>query len=101
TKTHASAIQIVFYGDSITHGWSYGGKGVWKVHYAPLHAVNYGISGDRTQHVIWRMKNGEIDGLHPKVLVLMIGTNNLGFGHTDEQVAQGIKEIIHIVHQKL
>lgn len=101
TRKNGSKIQIVFHGDSQIQGWNGAGKEVWKKHYAPLHAVNYGIGGDRTQHIIWRMEHGEIDGLHPKVVVLKIGGNNLGHGHTDQEIAQGMKKIIDTVHQKL
>ena len=52
------------------------GKGVWKKHYDGRKAVNLGISGDRTQHVLWRLDHGNIDGISPKVAVIMIGTNN-------------------------
>jgi len=97
TKKDASTIQVVFYGDSITQGWN--GNSVWQKHYAPLHAVKYGIGGDRTQHLVWRMENGEIDGLHPKVVVLKIGTNNMG--DTDENIAHGIKQILDILKMKL
>jgi lysophospholipase L1-like esterase len=100
TEIHANSIQIVFYGDSITAGWAWKGKQVWEKEYSPLHAVNYGMSADRTQHVIWRIQNGEINGLHPKVLVLKIGTNNIV--HSEAQgIARGIKTIIEIVHHRL
>ena len=49
--------------------------------YGPRHAANFGIGGDRTQHVLWRIQNGELEGIHPKVVVLMIGTNNAGLEH--------------------
>ena len=71
-------IDILFMGDSITDFWRNRGSNVWNQYYAPRHAANFGISGDRTQHVLWRMDNGELDGIHPKVVVLMIGTNNTG-----------------------
>jgi len=82
-------INVLFIGDSITDYWrtdvrgiptggtTTGGKAVWDRYFAPLHAANFGISGDRIQNVLWRVKNGEIDNLSPKVVVLMIGTNNL------------------------
>jgi hypothetical protein len=78
TKTLGSSIQLIFYGDSITNGWEWYGQSTWNAHYGSMHAVNYGIAGDRTQHLIWRIENGEVAGLKPKVVVLMIGTNNLG-----------------------
>jgi lysophospholipase L1-like esterase len=71
-------IDILFMGDSITDFWRNRGSNVWNQFCAPRHAANFGISGDRTQHVLWRMDNGELDGIKPKVVVLMIGTNNTG-----------------------
>src|SRR5258706_11609562 len=72
--------DVLFQGDSITDGWRNGAqKKIWDATFAPLKAANFGISGDRTQHVLWRLQNGEFEGLTlPKVVVLMIGTNNIG-----------------------
>jgi len=69
---------LVFLGDSITQGWSGKGKAAWEKAWAPLGAANFGIGGDRTEHVLWRLDNGNFDGLKPKLIVLMIGTNNTG-----------------------
>jgi beta-glucosidase len=71
-------IDVLFMGDSITDFWATNGKAVWAQNYAPLKAANFGISADRTQHVLWRLQNGEGQGFTPKVVVLMIGTNNIG-----------------------
>ena len=73
THLHAKEEQIVFIGDSITHGWAGNGKAVWAKHYSDRHAFNYGIGGDRTEHVLWRIDNKEFDGIKAKVAVLMIG----------------------------
>jgi len=70
--------ELVFIGDSITQGWEGEGKKVWADHYTKYHAVNLGIGGDRTQHVLWRLENGNLEGLSPKAAVVMIGTNNSG-----------------------
>lgn len=70
--------RIVFLGDSITQGWEGPGKAAWDKHFAPLGAVNWGYSGDRTEHLIWRLQNGDISRLNPEVAVLLIGTNNTG-----------------------
>ncbi len=70
--------KVVFLGDSITQGWEEEGKAAWKKHFAPLGAVNWGYSGDRTEHLIWRLQNGNIQRLNPKVAVILIGTNNTG-----------------------
>jgi len=75
-------IAVLFVGDSITDGWrneAKGAKAIWDREFAPHGAANFGIGGDRTQHVLWRLENGELDGIKPKVVVLMIGTNNTGF----------------------
>ncbi len=94
-------VDVLFLGDSITDAW--GGEGhnakasgteMWKKHFEPLKAANFGIGGDRTEHVLWRISNGELEGIKPKVAVLMIGTNNTG-SNTPEQIAAGIKAIVH------
>lgn len=63
---------------SITEGWGGNGQSVFNFYYAPRGVANYGIGGDQTQHVLWRIQNGEIEGLNPRLVVLKIGTNNLG-----------------------
>ncbi len=86
--------DVIFLGDSITQGWEGGGKKAWADTFAPMKAVNLGISGDQTGHVLWRLTEGkEIEPLKPKAAVIMIGTNNTG-AHSAEQIAGGIKAII-------
>jgi len=105
--------QLVFLGDSITHGWEGKGKAVWEKTWAPRKAANFGIGGDRTEHVLWRLENGNFDGLKPKAIVLMIGTNNTGhqgrpqkeldgavYQCTAEQTAEGIKVILGQLRRK-
>jgi len=95
-------VNLLMIGDSITHGWEGGGKQMWDKYYAPRNAVNIGFSGDRTQNVIWRLQNGEIDGIKPKLAVIMIGTNNSGGdAFTAEQIADGIKAIVCQLRTKL
>ncbi|CAG2109110.1 unnamed protein product [Medioppia subpectinata] len=86
----------MFVGDSITQGWSLFGKIVWELHYdAGRHTYNYGISGDTTSNVIYRIRDKEFDGLQANVTVLMIGTNNIWHNNnTAEDVKHGIVEII-------
>ncbi|MGD0388047.1 MAG: platelet-activating factor acetylhydrolase IB subunit [Tepidisphaeraceae bacterium] len=93
-------IGVLFLGDSITEGWSGRGKRVWDMYYSKLDAVNFGISGDRTQHVLWRIENGELDGISPKVVVLMIGTNNI-IGYPAEDVLKADELIVQRIHEKL
>jgi len=92
-------VDLLFLGDSITDGWRGGGKDVWEKNYAPLKAANFGIGGDRTQHVLWRLRHGELEGIKPKLAVLMIGTNNLG-SNTDEEIVEGNKAILAELHKK-
>jgi beta-glucosidase len=98
-KSMNGKIDVVFNGDSITDGWRGNGKDAFKEHFEPLHTVNIGIGGDRTQHLIWRMQNGELDGYTPKVMMLMIGTNNLG-SNSNEEIAEGIKAVVNEFHKK-
>jgi len=99
-------VEVLFLGDSITDGWrnfdaakKRGGKNVWEKNFEPLKAANFGIGGDRTQHVLWRIQNGELDGIKPKVAVLMIGTNNTG-NDSAEQIAEGVAAIVKTIHEK-
>lgn len=105
--------QLVFLGDSITHGWENKGRAIWDQTWAPLKAANFGIGGDRTEHVLWRIDHGNFDGIKPKEIVLMIGTNNTGhqgrpqkeldgavYECTAQQTAEGIKAILARLQQK-
>lgn len=95
-------VDLLFIGDSITDAWSGPGKEAWAKHWAPRKAVNLGIGGDRTQHVLWRLENGNVDGIKPKLAVLMIGTNNSnGNDHTAEEIGAGIKAIVAKLREKL
>jgi len=94
----SEGIDLLFLGDSITQGWN--NNTVWQQHYGQRNAANFGIGGDRTQHVLWRLENGEVDGIHPKVVVLMIGTNNVR-DNSAEEIAEGIKAIVKTLRAKL
>ena len=95
-------VGLLFLGDSITDGWPRGGKDTWAK-FAPYHPADFGISGERTEDVLWRITNGELDGIEPKATVIMIGTNNIGhFGdEKPEWVAAGVKKIVDTVRGKL
>jgi len=98
--TAAGGVDLAFLGDSITQGWE--GQPAWEKHFAPLKAANFGFSGDRTEHVLWRLANGELVGLTPKVVVIMIGTNNLGHNSsTPKQTADGVKAIVATLRDKI
>jgi hypothetical protein len=73
TIAHKNDIEVVFLGDSITALWGTIGKEIWDKYYVPRHAYNYGVSGDRTEHLIYRIENKEFDGVKAKVVVLKIG----------------------------
>ncbi len=89
-------VDVLFLGDSITDAWR--GQKAWKKYFEPLKAANFGIGGDRTEHVLWRISNGELEGIKPKVAVVMIGTNNSG-GNSADQIAAGIKAIVHKIEE--
>ncbi len=91
--------DVIFLGDSITDGWHTGGKAIFKECYTPLHTFNLGIGGDQTQHVLWRLDNGEVEGLKPKVVVLMIGTNNSR--DTAANITRGVKAVVADLQTKL
>ena len=79
-------IELVFVGDSITDGWRNAGQPIWDANWAPYKAANFGIGGDTTQGVLWRMQNGELEGYRAKLFILMLGTNNINRNPNDEIV---------------
>lgn len=93
-------VDLLFIGDSITQGWEGRGKGVWAKFYGKRNAVNLGIGGDRTQHVIWRLDNGNVKDISPRAAVIMIGTNNSG-SNSSEQIAEGVSVIVKQLREKL
>lgn len=101
-EARRGGIDVLFLGDSITDAWRSAGRKVWEEHFAPLKAANFGISGDRTQHVLWRLQNGELEGIRPKVVVLMIGTNNIGQRDPEppSSAVEGIKAIVREIHAR-
>ncbi|MEQ1562621.1 MAG: GDSL-type esterase/lipase family protein, partial [Nitrospiraceae bacterium] len=93
---------LVMIGDSITQGWGNEGRRVWDTYYGHRRAVNLGFNSDRTEHVLWRLNHGEIDGMSPTLVVLMIGTNNTGAHHDPpEETAAGVHAILTTLRTRL
>ncbi len=100
SRVKEGPVDLLFIGDSITQGWEGAGKNVWKEFYEKRNARNLGIGGDRTQHVLWRLENGNIEGVKPKLAVIMIGTNNSN-SNKSEEIADGVKAIVTKLREKL
>jgi len=99
-RAKEGGIDLRFLGDSITQGW--GSNAVWEKYYGAEKAVNFGIGGDTTQNVLWRIMNGELEGLSPKVVVLLIGTNNFGLnGDSVDGVAKGVAAVVQTLRKKM
>lgn len=98
-KKAGNNIDIGFIGDSITARWR--GSENWTKHWGTYNAVNMGIGGDSTQHVLWRLENGQLEGYKAKMFVVMIGTNNL-WGKTAKpaDAAAGVKAILDLIQAK-
>ncbi len=94
-------VDLILVGNSITHGWE-NYQDIWDMHFGEWKTVNLGFSGDRTEHVLWRLQNGEVRGISPKVAVVMIGTNNTGHRMDPAaETAAGIKAIIRELRARL
>jgi lysophospholipase L1-like esterase len=105
-RARQGGIDLAFFGDSLTDGWRNQGRAAWDAHFEPLRAANFGLPGDRTQQVLWRMQHGELDGYSPRVIVLLIGTNNLdpGLGepsltprNSPAEIVAGVSAIVQLV----
>lgn len=104
-KLHAperEQAQLLMIGDSITHGWEDAGKAVWQQHFSDVKTFNIGFGGNRTENVLWHFEQGLIDGLEPKLVALMIGTNNTGHRlDSPEKITLGVKKILLEIKQRL
>ncbi len=98
-QQHQGDLEILFLGDSITQDWEITGRKVWEEYYEGR-ALNLGLGGDRTQNVLWRLDNGNIDGLHPRVAVVLIGVNNSGRNSSTE-ILQGVTAVVAKLREKL
>jgi len=102
-----SSPHLILVGDSILHSLDDPSRQqVWEEYLDQYSALNLGFSGDRTENVIWRLQNGEIEGINPKVALLLIGTNNTDGNHflsitPPEALAEGIWEICSVLRNKL
>ena len=101
-KKKMKKVDMVMIGDSITHHFEDRGKSVWDRYFKKKNVLNLGFSGDRTEHVLWRLRNGEVEGISPKLVTVMIGTNNTGHrSEPPEETAAGIKEILRELKARL
>lgn len=89
--------DVIFIGDCIFETLQH--TETWNLYFAPLHCLNFSIYQDQTQNVLWRLQNGELDNVKPKIVVLLVGTNNVQ--HTADEVAEGIFEIVKTIRDKL
>ncbi len=98
-KARAGGIDVLFIGDSITQYWTDERRGlkVWEEEFQPLNAANFGIAGNRTQHILWRLQNGEAEGFTPKVVVLLVGTNNAAFEDDETTPRNRIEDIVEAI----
>jgi lysophospholipase L1-like esterase len=93
-------IDLVFLGDSLTQGWE-DVRDVWDKYYARRKAANLGMNLDRTQQVLWRVEHGNFEGIHPKAIIILIGTNNSITGNTPQEIADGVIAVVHKLLEKV
>ena len=100
-KEHPGDYDLEFIGDSIMQGWEGGGKKVWDEYYGKRKAINFGVGGDRTQHVLWRFEQGQLDGIKAKVAIVMIGTNNSNHeDNTPGEILEGVTAIVQQIRTR-
>ncbi len=90
--------RVLFLGDSLTERFD---PELWRQHMEPRGVLNAGVSGDRTEHLLWRLQHGHLDGPPPAAVLLLIGTNDLRYDRTPEFVAEGIRADLQYLRQRL
>lgn len=101
-KLAGGAFDLVFIGDSITDFWPKWAPETWAK-FAPYRPLDLGVSGDRTEHVLWRINHNELESIHPHAAVLLIGTNNIGHFEDEkpEWAAAGVKKVLDRIHEEM
>jgi len=101
-RAKQGGIDVLFVGDSITNRWQSEGAESWR-RFARFKSANFGIDGDCIEHVLWRLEHGELDGISPKVVVLLIGTNNVFYfpEKTPQATAESIERIVKLIQNRL
>ncbi|HEV7226386.1 MAG TPA: DUF4214 domain-containing protein, partial [Pirellulales bacterium] len=96
-------VDLMFVGDSITADWGAAGFGAnaWAKYYSGLNAMEAGIPGDETQTALWRLEHGNLDDLHPKLVVVMLGTNDVYAGDSPDDIAAGVRAVVDSLHSQL
>jgi beta-glucosidase len=100
TRAQQGHIDLIYVGDSIVEYYERQGKDTWDRYYAPRHALNLGISGDRTEHILWRLTHGNLKGIAPKLAIVMIGQNNGGH-NTAEEIGAGVTAVVQTIRTRL
>ena len=101
-------LQVVFFGDSITQSWTGSadrlahadGKRTFDRYYGKRKAASFGMSGDRAEHLLWRIENGNFDDIDPRVIVLMIGVNNINAGNTGKDIFHGVMDVVGALYYR-
>jgi lysophospholipase L1-like esterase len=95
-RAHEEKIDLLFIGDSITQYWTDPARGlpVWETEFRDIKAANFGINGDRIQHVLWRLINGEGSGFSPGIVILLVGTNNTTPRNSTKEIMEGLTAVL-------
>lgn len=100
-KDNQGPCDVELIGDSITQNWERGGQKAWQDHFGSLKTLNFGVYGDEIQNVLWRISQGQLEGVKPKVAIVLIGTNNSnGHDNTAQEIVEGIQAIVNEIHKR-
>jgi beta-glucosidase len=107
-KKHGGRIDVYFEGDSITRRWGATDYpellANWRANFFGWNAADFGWGADKVQNILWRLENGELDGIHPKVIVLLAGTNNIGGvpgdAHKVADITRALQAVVDLMRKK-
>lgn len=100
-RARRGGIDLLFLGDSLTYAWNFDGREIWATDFVPLGGVTFGIGGDRTGDVLWRVEHGEVEGSGAATVVLEVGTNDLAVGAGAEATADGVEACVRAIQAKV